>query len=54
MNYETGHKNTVCMSSEYHPLIADALREYSESADVVYDKALAKRYAEYAIARIKQ
>lgn len=39
---------------EYHPLISSALREYSESADVAYDKALAKRYAEYAIARIRQ
>ena len=36
------------LSSEYRPLIADALREYSESAEVVYDDALAKRYAEYA------
>ena len=39
---------------EYHPLIADAMREYSESADAAYDKALAKRYAEYAVRRIKQ
>ena len=39
---------------EYHPLIADAMREYSDSADVAYDQALAKRYAEYALARIRQ
>ena len=42
------------LPSEYHPLIADAIHEYSESAEAVYDKALAKRYAEYAIMRIKQ
>ena len=39
---------------EYHPLIADAMREYAESAEVVYDKALARRYAGYAVARIRQ
>ena len=37
-----------------HPLIADALREYSESADAAYDPALAKGYAGYAIARIRK
>ena len=42
------------LPSEYHPLIMDAIREYSESADVAYDKALAKRYAEYAVTRISQ
>ena len=39
---------------EYHPLIAGALREYTESADVVYDQALAKRYAGYAVTRLRQ
>ena len=39
---------------EYHPLISDALREYSGSADIAYDKALAGRYAGYAVARIRQ
>ena len=38
---------------EYHPLIRDALREYTESAPVVYDEALAKRYAAYAVGRIR-
>ena len=38
---------------EYHPLIADALREYSESAEIVYDDILAKRYAEYVINELK-
>ena len=38
---------------EYHPLIRDALREYTESASVVYDAALAKRYAAYAVGRIR-
>ena len=42
------------LPSEYHPLIAGAMREYSESAEVAYDPALARRYAEYAIMRIKQ
>ena len=42
------------LPSEYHPLIEDALREYSESAEVVYDKALAQSYAGYAIMRIRQ
>ena len=39
---------------EYHPLIADAMHEYSEGADAVYDKDLARRYAEYALTRIRQ
>ena len=39
---------------EYRPLILDAMREYSEGVDIAYDKALAKRYAGYAIARIRQ
>ena len=38
---------------EYRPLIRDALGEYTESAPVVYDAALAKRYAAYAVGRIK-
>ena len=40
--------------AEYHPLIADALHEYSESAAITYDGELAKRYAAYMINRIKQ
>ena len=42
------------LPAEYHPLIADALREYSESAEIVYDEILAKRYAEYVINELKQ
>ena len=42
------------LPAEYHPLILDALREYTESEDVAYDPALAKRYAAYVIERIKQ
>ena len=42
------------LPAEYHPLINDAIREYSESAPVVYDEVLARRYAEYAIKRIRQ
>ena len=42
------------LPAEYRPLITDALREYSENADVAYDQALAGRYAEYMTDRIKQ
>ena len=37
---------------QYKPLITDALAEYVESADVVYDEVLAGRYAEYVIRKI--
>ncbi|MBR4395057.1 MAG: DUF4111 domain-containing protein [Eubacteriaceae bacterium] len=42
------------LPEEYHPLIRAAMREYSKSADVVYDKVLAKRYADYTIKQIRQ
>lgn len=42
------------LPAEYRPLIADAMREYSESAEIVYDDMLAKRYAEYVIRELKQ
>ena len=38
---------------EYHPLIRDALREYTEGASIIYDEALAKRYAAYVMGRIR-
>ena len=38
--------------SEYRPLIMEALREYSESAKVVYDDVLARRYAGYVLGQI--
>ena len=41
------------LPSEYCPLIGDAICEYCENAGVVYDELLAKRYAEYAINRIR-
>ena len=41
------------LPAEYRPLVADALREYTESAEVAYDNALAVRYAEYATERIR-
>lgn len=37
---------------EYRPLILDAMREYSESAEIVYDEVLARRYAEDVLGRI--
>ena len=42
------------LPAEYCPLVLDALREYSENTDVVYDPALAVRYAEYMINRLKR
>ena len=39
---------------EYHPLIIAAMREYSDNAVIVYDKVLAKRYAEYVTERIRR
>ena len=42
------------MPAEYRPLIADAMREYSESAEIVYDDILTKRYAEYVIKELTQ
>ena len=41
------------LPAEFRPLIEGALREYSESAEIVYDEALARRYAEYMIKRIR-
>ena len=42
------------LPAEYLPLINDAMREYLESVQIVYDDTLAKRYAKYVIKRIKQ
>ena len=39
--------------AEYHPLIEDAVREYTENEETVYDKALAGRYAGYVLKRIR-
>ena len=51
---EGGEWAIKALPPEYRPLIADAMREYSESAEVIYDNALAKRYAEYVIKRIQR
>lgn len=40
------------LPEEYRPLISDALREYCEAAESVYDEELAKRYAGYVIRRL--
>ena len=42
------------LPAEDRPLIADALREYSESAEIVYDENLAKHYAEDVIKELTQ
>lgn len=41
------------LPDQYHPLIADAMAEYTAAADVAYDRDLAERYAEYMIRRIR-
>ena len=40
--------------AEYHPLVRDALREYTESVPMACDEALARRYAVYMTGRIGQ
>ena len=42
------------LPAEYHPLIRDALREYTEAAQISYDIALAGRYADFVIRQIGQ
>lgn len=49
---EGGEWGLVHLPAEYRPLIKAALSEYCESADVVYDRDLAVRYAAYAADRI--
>ena len=41
------------LPAEFHPLIRSALRDYSGSAEVDYAESLAKRYAGYAIRRLR-
>ena len=40
------------LPSKYHPLIKDAMREYLENEEVIYDKDLARDYARYVLKRI--
>ena len=42
------------LAYEYCPLVRDALREYSEKAEIIYNELLARCYAEYILRRIKQ
>ena len=42
------------LPAEYRPLVADALDEYSGSGQPAYDGALARRYAVYAVGRIRK
>ena len=51
---EGGEWAIKTLPPEYRPLITDAMREYTESAEVDYDDALAKQYAEYVIKRIER
>lgn len=41
------------LPEEYHPLIRDALREYEDSAEVVYDAGSARQYAKEMLTRIR-
>ncbi|MBO4872733.1 MAG: DUF4111 domain-containing protein [Lachnospiraceae bacterium] len=50
---EGGEWAIKALPPEYRPLITEAMREYSESAEAVYDQALAKQYAAYVIKRIQ-
>ena len=40
------------LPGEYRPLITDAMREYAENAEIVYDDGLAKRYAEFVLGQL--
>ena len=51
---EGGEWALSVLPAEYRPLVTDALREYSENAEIIYDKTLAGCYAEYMIRRIRQ
>ena len=42
------------LPAEYHPLIRDALREYTGNAAAACDAGLAERYAAYAVRRIRE
>ena len=42
------------LPAECRPAITDALRAYAGNAETAFDKALAKRYAEYALKRMEQ
>jgi streptomycin 3"-adenylyltransferase len=44
-------KNTP---TQFHPLIQDAMTEYAESKNIVYDSELAKQYAAYMLDRINR
>ena len=37
------------LPAEFHPMLRAALREYCEGAEVVYDEALARRYAAFML-----
>ena len=47
---EWGMKN---LPEEYKGLISDALREYTEGTEIIYDKEIAKRYADHILTRIR-
>ena len=42
------------LPTEYHTLIRNAMRDYSENAEIDYDTILSMQYAEFVIKQIKQ
>ena len=50
---EGGEWATRNLPERFRPLIMDAMRDYTENEDVVYDSVLAKSYAEYMLGRIR-
>lgn len=42
------------LPTEYHKLVKDCLREYSEGIRIIYNEEIAKCYAKYVIERIQQ
>ena len=50
---EGGEWALIHLPPEYHPLITEALREYTEDAEPVYDQDLARHYAGYVLERIR-
>lgn len=50
---EGGRWALAHVPAAFHPLIRDALREYTQAASVSYDGPCAKRYATYMLAQIR-
>lgn len=51
---EGGNWALMNTPTQFHPLIQDAMTEYAESKNIVYDSELAKQYAAYMLDRINR